>query len=299
MLKKIALWVGILVMAAVTLPAPTVSEAQSGFVSIIISPSNEVQQGRTSMLRVSGPDITKVSATFAGTRFDLYRTNIGDYAGFMAVDMETPTGAATLDIFYWTDESQPPQNVSRQIMVLGGGFDFQEIPLPVNLEPLLDPELNEFDFGSIERVHTRQTKEIFFTGFEQPIPGPSISAFGGIRSYNDGVLTGRHTGVDYRAVIGTAVTAAANGRVVFAQFLPIHGNHVIIDHGWGVLSGYSHLSEFNVVPGELVRQGQTIGLSGSTGRVQGPHLHFEMAVNGSWVDAVQFLTLDIPLPASN
>ncbi|PJF43584.1 MAG: hypothetical protein CUN55_08365 [Phototrophicales bacterium] len=275
------------------------SNAQNGFVSIFITPSSEVQQGRTSILQVMGPNIEKVTATFAGRRFDLYRTNVGNWAGLLAVDMDATLGANTLDIYYWTDENQEPQVISQQIVVLPGGFDFQDIPLPYDLEPLLDPELNEYDFQSIERVHMRQTREIFFTTFQQPIPGPSISSFGGFRSYNNGVLTGRHTGIDYRAVIGTAVTAAANGRVVFAQYLPIHGNHIIIDHGWGILTGYSHLSEISVVPGELVYQGQTIGLSGATGRVQGPHLHFEVAVNGSWVDGSQFLTLEIPLPAIN
>ncbi len=289
----------VLLLAIPLLFPPQQSAAQSNFVSVFITPSSEVQQGRTSVLRVSGPGIVKASATFVGKRFDLYRTNVGNWAGFLAIDMTTPIGSTTLDIFYWIDESQPPQNISQQIVVQAGGFDFQDIPIPFNLEPLLDPALNETNFSTIERVHLRQTREIFFTTFQQPIPGPSISAFGGMRSYNNGALTGRHTGIDYRAVIGTAVTAAANGRVVFAQFLPIHGNHVIVDHGWGVLSGYSHLSEINVVPGELVRQGQAIGLSGSTGRVQGPHLHFEMAVNGSWVDGVQFLTLEIPLPAGS
>lgn len=298
MKKKLAFLLAIVL--AIPLLAPVhQSEAQGGFVSVFITPSSEVQQGRTSILRLSGPGITKASGTFAGRRFDLYRTNVGDWAGFLAVDMDANIGASTLDLLYWTDESEGPRSITQQITVLAGGFDFQDIPIPYNLEPLLDPELNEYDFSSVERVHFRQTPEIFFTTFQQPIPGPSISAFGGVRSYNDGVLMGRHTGVDYRAVVGTAVTAAANGRVVFAQYLPIHGNHVIIDHGWGVLSGYSHLSEINVVPGELVYQGQTIALSGSTGRVQGPHLHFEVAVNGSWVDGVQFLTLEIPLPAGS
>jgi murein DD-endopeptidase MepM/ murein hydrolase activator NlpD len=140
----------------------------------------------------------------------------------------------------------------------------------------------------------RITPERLFTTFMLPMRSALLSEFGGIRNYNNDRLTGRHTGTDYYAVTGEPAVAAADGRVIFTGRLPIHGNHIIVDHGWGILTAYSHLSEILVVPGQLVRQGQKIGLVGATGRVQGSHLHFEVIVNGVWVDPPQFLSLSIP-----
>jgi hypothetical protein len=278
--------------------APPTVEAQGTNVFVNVTPTDELQQGRVYMVRVQGAGLVKVNATFIGQRIELYRTTSGDWAGFLSVGMTDSVGGHMLEVYYWTAEDDLPQTTSRQLTVLFGNFDVQDIPIPFELQPLLDQDLNERNFAMIARVHERNSSEIFFTAFSQPVPGPVISGFGQIRTYNDGVLEGRHTGIDYPAVRGTPVTAVSSGRVVFAQALPIHGNHVIIDHGWGILSGYSHLSEISVVPGELVLAGQIIGLSGATGRVQGPHLHFELAVNGAWVDAQSFFALDIPLPAA-
>ncbi len=283
----------------VLLLIPGLAYAQQPSIPLTVSlePGNEIRQGQTALLRVFAPDLTRVRASFIGKTIDLHRSSVGDWIGLLAVDMEDDVGDYSLDIYVWIEGQSAPIHNSQAVSVIWGTFDYQDIPVPYSLEPLLDQDLNAQDFGTLERIYQRTSPERLFTTFVQPIPGPIISQFGGIRNYNDGQLRGRHTGVDYRAVIGTIVGAVSDGRVVFASHLPIHGNHVVIDHGWGVLSGYSHLSEISVVPGQLVRQGAPIGLSGATGRVQGPHLHFEMAVNGIWIDAGQFLELSIPMAA--
>lgn len=279
---------------------PEISHAepsqQSSGISVTVEPSLDIQQGRVALVHVFGAGIQQVRGTFLGSSIEFYATNIGDWVGFLAVDMEATPGGQPFDISVLTEGNQVPQLLSQQLNVVWGAFDYEDIPIPFAQEALLDPILNEDDFSTLARAYDRTTPERFFTTFVQPTPGPPISGFGQIRNYN-GVLRGRHTGIDFRAVTGTPITAASEGRVVYAAHLPIHGNHVVIDHGWGILSGYSHMSEILVVPGQLVRQGDTIGLVGSTGRTQGPHLHFEMAVNGYWVDPVQFLNLHIPLAA--
>jgi murein DD-endopeptidase MepM/ murein hydrolase activator NlpD len=88
--------------------------------------------------------------------------------------------------------------------------------------------------------------------------------------------------------------ASAAGRVAFAGRLDIRGNHVIIDHGFGVFTGYSHMSQVNVTRGQLVTRGQILGLSGNSGRSSGPHLHWEVTVNGDWVDSVDFINMWLP-----
>lgn len=270
---------------------------QQNGITVSLEPSTDIPQGKMGLVHVYGSNIQEVRGTFIGASVSFYPTSVGSWVGFLAVDMEIQPGAQSLDISVLQTDNQTPIQLNQPINVVWGSFDYQDIPIPYNLESLLDPELNAYDFDTLARVYRRITPERLFTDFMQPVPGPAISAFGGIRNYNNGTLRGRHTGSDYRAVTGTPIGAASEGRVIFAAHLPIHGNHIVVDHGWGILTGYSHMSEIFVVPGQLVRQGDTIGLVGATGRVQGPHLHFEVTVNGYWIDPVQFLDFQIPLAA--
>jgi murein DD-endopeptidase MepM/ murein hydrolase activator NlpD len=98
-----------------------------------------------------------------------------------------------------------------------------------------------------------------------------------------------HTGIDVSAVSGTPVHATADGVVVNAGWSGRYGKLVVIDHGNGVQTYYAHLSEFQVVPGEEVRLGEQIALSGGTGRVTSPHLHYEVRVAGTPVNPYRYL----------
>jgi murein DD-endopeptidase MepM/ murein hydrolase activator NlpD len=98
-----------------------------------------------------------------------------------------------------------------------------------------------------------------------------------------------HTGVDYPGPVGDPVAAAANGRVVTAKYVGEFGNHVVIDHGGGLQTSYSHLSRLAVRPGDCVKAGDPIGQVGSTGLSVMPHLHFEVVLDGSPVDPAPLL----------
>lgn len=99
-----------------------------------------------------------------------------------------------------------------------------------------------------------------------------------------------HAGIDVGIPTGTTVRASRGGRIINAGWLGGYGNCVMIDHGDGVVTVYGHLSEFSCTVGDYVDQGQQIALSGNTGRSTGPHLHFEMRVNGSSVDPAPYLS---------
>lgn len=101
-----------------------------------------------------------------------------------------------------------------------------------------------------------------------------------------------HTGIDLSAVTGTQVHVTADGVVAHAGWSPTYGNLIVVDHGKGVQTYYAHLSQMMVVPGEDVRQGQIIGLSGSTGRATSPHLHYEVRIAGTPVNPYRFLPKD-------
>jgi murein DD-endopeptidase MepM/ murein hydrolase activator NlpD len=119
-----------------------------------------------------------------------------------------------------------------------------------------------------------------------PVDGSMTSPFGLRR---DGLSFRIHRGVDISVPTGTPVRSMAPGRVAFAGTMRGYGTVIIIDHGRGVRTVYAHLSELRVVTGQAVAGRPVIGLSGATGRVTGPHLHFEIQRRGSAEDPVPLL----------
>ncbi len=122
----------------------------------------------------------------------------------------------------------------------------------------------------------------------QPVNGPVGSGFG----FRSDPFTGHaalHTGLDFPAPIGTPIVAAAGGVVMTAQMHPQYGQMVEIDHRNGLVTRYGHTSLMLVKPGDLVKRGQIIAQVGSTGRSTGPHLHFEVLVEGVQQDPAKFL----------
>jgi murein DD-endopeptidase MepM/ murein hydrolase activator NlpD len=131
--------------------------------------------------------------------------------------------------------------------------------------------------------------EVLGTGqFLRPVPGAIISGFGP-RVHPILGTTRIHTGVDMAASYGEPIKAADTGNVVMAGWNGGYGNCVIIDHGAGFATLYAHQSEMAVSVGQSVTRGEVIGYVGSTGFSTGPHLHFEVRVNGTPVDPVQYL----------
>jgi murein DD-endopeptidase MepM/ murein hydrolase activator NlpD len=119
-------------------------------------------------------------------------------------------------------------------------------------------------------------------GFIWPTSGTLTSGFG----WRWGRM---HEGIDIAAPTGTPISASASGTVIHAGWMGGYGNLVVIDHGNGLATAYGHQSSIAVASGTYVSQGQTIGYVGSTGHSTGPHLHFEVRVNGSPVDPLGYL----------
>jgi murein DD-endopeptidase MepM/ murein hydrolase activator NlpD len=120
------------------------------------------------------------------------------------------------------------------------------------------------------------------SGFIWPVNGPVTSPFG----WRWGRM---HEGIDIGVGYGTPIHAAASGRVIYAGWMSGYGNLVAIDHGRGISTAYGHQSSIAVAVGQIVSQGQTIGYVGCTGHCFGPHLHFEVRINGAPVDPLAYL----------
>ena len=250
-----------------------------------------IPQGETRLARVVGDDIASVRARWLNTLIDFYPMDDGFY-GLLAVGMEQRTGRENpLDVFVTkTDGTRVTLNTTVEIVL--GNFITQDVVIPPDKGYLLDPETERNELARLESMFTNVTLERMWdeTGFQMPILAALTSPFGAFRSFNS-TLNTRHTGWDIRTTLGTPVMASAAGRVVYAGQLEIRGNYVLIDHGYGVYSGYAHFTTTHVTRGQMVEKGQIIGTTGDTGRTSGPHFHWETSVNGNWVNSIQLLEL--------
>jgi len=121
----------------------------------------------------------------------------------------------------------------------------------------------------------------------RPVPGVITSGFGP-RVHPIYGYTRMHNGVDMNAGMGQQIVAAADGTVFFAAVKGGYGNSIMIDHGGGMVTLYAHQSKFAVHVGDRVKAGQVIGYAGSTGVSTGPHLHFEVRINGKPVNPIKY-----------
>ena len=254
-------------------------------------------QGDTGLMRVTainGATISNVRARFLNGLSDFFTADDG-YYGLISVGMEQQTKKTNeLDVFVtYSDGTRDTFNANVEITL--GAFIRQDVTLGPDKAYLLDIQTERNELAQLESIFTgyTETKQWDSTGFQFPIPSTLTSPFGAFRTFNN-TLNTRHTGWDFTAAMGTPVMASAAGTVVFSAPMQVRGNHVIVDHGYGVFSTYSHFSVVHVTRGETIAKGQIIGEVGDTGRTSGPHFHWEIAVNGNFVDGVQFLEMWMP-----
>jgi murein DD-endopeptidase MepM/ murein hydrolase activator NlpD len=190
-----------------------------------------------------------------------------------------------------THDNTSPAVVTSNIQVRPGHFNSEYIILSADRQQLLDPALVNAELQKLNDTWTVFNPQRYWNGlFRVPVDKfiKISSPFGTRRSYGGGPMTSYHEGTDFAVPAGTPVYAPAAGVVMIAEPLAVRGNAIVIDHGWGIYSGLYHLSEIKVTPGQQVKQGDLVGLSGNTGLSTGAHLHWDLRVRGLNVDALQF-----------
>ncbi len=252
-----------------------------------------VRQGGVGFVILSGPDITSAKAVAFDRTYPFFPTSQG-YLCLLAVPMDAKIQDTPLAVTV-TKRDGSALSWQGTVKVASGQFVREDpFSLPSDKLYLVSDLVQQSEDNKLLSTYKIVTPARYWEGtFAYPVSGALSSPFGSWRTYN-GLATRRHTGYDFRAGTGTPVLASASGIVALSRPLDIHGNNIIINHGWGIYTEYAHLSQRYVVPGQFVLQGDVIGLSGNTGRSTGPHVHWEIAVNGVWVDPVEFAKLTIP-----
>lgn len=198
----------------------------------------------------------------------------------VAIPFRAQPGKTTL-IIQWIDAGGR-QSVAIAFRIVAGKYPMEKLTVDSRRvsPPEKDRERAQKEYREIKSIYAGGAAAKLWRGsFDLPLKSLITSQFGNGRVFN-GRLKSYHNGIDFRAPVGTPISAANSGIVKLAKDLFYSGNAVIIDHGTGLFSIYAHLSEFLVKAHQRVEKGQPIGLSGATGRVSGPHLHWGVKLNG-------------------
>ena len=177
---------------------------------------------------------------------------------------------------------------SGGVLISGPSLSMQQLQTTLNdLERLTDQRVDLITVMESRLFDQKILKSMIPT--QEPVVGGLLgSAFGWrIDPMNGG--SALHTGLDFPADTGTSIVAAAGGVVVTQEYQSAYGNMLEVDHGNNLVTRYAHASKVLVRKGDLVKRGQKVAEVGSTGRSTGPHLHFEVLVDGSYQDPQKFL----------
>jgi murein DD-endopeptidase MepM/ murein hydrolase activator NlpD len=274
--------------------APALIDAPSAVTHFAMRPS-VLEQGRTVVLEITTAAPMKLSGSFLSHPLVDNTPDAGlTHYIFIGVEAFTAPGVYPLQLTA-ADTNGHTFDLSRNVAVADGHYGSEAITLPPELKDLIDPKITQPELAQLAKITAPVTTHRYFTGaFGLPVPAAINSQFGTRRSYDGQPYNQFHSGTDFAGAPGAAIYAPMPGIVVFAGPMHIRGNITIIDHGWGIYTAYCHQSQILVNVGDAVQAGQIIGKIGSTGRVTGPHLHWELYVNSVQVDPMEWARVSFP-----
>ncbi len=257
-------------------------------------------QGATAEILIQTQEEVQLAGQLGEYRLHFFPldTSAFSYVSLQGVHGMLEPGIYPLSITARTAEGEEFQ-IQQRVLVADGGYYSETLLVPAET---IDPDTDREEFAWLyEQVTRPPTPERYWDGiFANPsyFPDCFTSRYGTRRLYKgagtDLTYNGYHSGLDFCGGEGLPISAPAAGRVIFSGPLTIRGNATLIDHGWGVYTGYWHQSETYVQAGDWVDTGQLIGRVGGTGRVTGAHLHWEVWVNGVQVNPMLWLQRTFP-----
>jgi Peptidase family M23 len=271
-----------------------VAQTKQPNTEVTLTPATVVA-GSPELIRVAAPASATLEGEWLGRKLEFFRGREGKaWFALAGVDVEAPVGVSSLQITART-VGGAPIDLSRSIEIHAAHYRTGKLSVaPKFVEP--GPEELTRIKAEIElksKVFAASAIEPMWAGdFRAPVHAAPTDSFGTRRMFN-GELESVHKGMDFRAPKGTVVRASNDGVVVLAQPLYYEGNCVAIDHGLGLFTIAMHLSRIDVHEGQRVVKGQQLGLSGATGRVTGPHLHWAVRWEGAYLDPAKLLRMDL------
>ncbi|MGQ9681379.1 MAG: peptidoglycan DD-metalloendopeptidase family protein [Anaerolineae bacterium] len=254
-----------------------------------------IRQGDIVTIVIETDRFAVVTASLRGHTLPLLQEGLRWYA-LLGIWAATPPADWPLSVSATDPIGGGTAQTQKTIRITARAFEVENIDLDETTTNLIaDTETLQSEAQLVAHVVAGRTADRLWQGpFLRPLQGEISSTYGLRRGYNGQPPTDYHGGLDLAADAGTPVGAANAGRVVFSGPLKVRGNAVIIDHGWGLYTGYYHLSAVSVQEGDFVTAGQTIGLVGSTGFSTGDHLHWSVWAGGNLVDPETILQWQLP-----
>lgn len=260
----------------------------------VVAIEKTIANGKTALLEFEDQkDVTYESAVLEQKKYTIFKhpSKNERYYVLIPISYETKPQKKEVEIFYRENGVQKTKTVVLDVQ--DGEYEKETLQVDgskVTLSPE-DKARTEKEYAEAMDIYKKATpKTLVSSDFIVPLDSKITSDFGKARVYN-GLLKSYHGGTDFRVAVGVPVIAANDGKVVLVQDRFYSGQSVIIDHGQGVYTCYFHMSKFHVKESQDVKKGDVIGLSGSSGRVSGPHLHFGVRVGGEQVDPLHFIAL--------
>lgn len=262
--------------------------------SIDISPL-PIMQGKTIVIKIETDKPSTITGILNGHQLNFFANGENEFVALQGIHRQAEIGPT--DFLLQVENSEGEKfSVDQKVLLVADYFPRDNM---LYVDPrLMDPEITEPEDAKVLALTSVTTPIKHWDGyFYKPLDRTDCtsSQFGSIRAYNDSAYTYSHSGSDFVVCASNLnIYAVAPGTVVLAEFLDVRGNAVIIDHGWGVYSGYWHQSKLNVKQGDWVQAGQIIGEVGTTGRSNGAHLHLEVWVGGIQVEPLDWLAKVYP-----
>jgi len=268
----------------------------AAFASVEVTPLPPMQ-GATVQIHITVTEPVTLGGMLIDHPLHFFQIEDGSWVALQGVHALTEPGIYPLRLEATLPEGAL-QSFEQMVLVKSGYYPAESIN-GVEADTI-DPAVTGPEDQWLLSLISPVTPEKYWQGtFQLPVDSQYCirSKFGNRRSYNGGVLNLFHTGIDF-GVCSEAhpfdIYAPADGVVAFTGLKTVRGNATIIDHGWGIYSGLYHQEEIYVAVGDHVTAGQLIGKIGATGRVTGPHLHWEIWVNGIQVNPLEWLQEPFP-----
>jgi len=235
--------------------------------------------------------LAQVEGSLGKEKIYFYPGENHTFSALVGVDVEAKPSLAKLAVKVKSTGGAQRQT-EIQLKIKAKSFhkeSFNVAPSFDQMSPETLAEIRREQEAFMRAFATTSTERFWDIPFVRPVPqDASASSFGSRRIIN-GVARAPHSGTDLSAPAGTEVVATNHGRVVLVGNFFFAGGSVVVDHGGGLFTMYFHLSEFKIGEGALVRKGDVLALSGDTGRVTGPHLHWGVRLNNTRVDPLDLL----------